>query len=457
MKWRRPGRQKLLVGGALPLFLLLGSIEWRNTFGTASTDPPFHLRGTMDSTEGRNEDSKLTETEKQPDRTVVAIGAHSEGGSEHLEMQPYKPPDSASNALVQKVRSLQVVQEKLAHGDMSLAAAQRDILAELGKQLDRVPAEQAHFPEWYAGASYLLSGGQPTNVEPFLKHKDMPPSVRKLLEGAIAYVKGDEARAAESLRNLDPGQFPSMLAGHLTMIQSKLNAGLKPEQRRELLKQTTNLLPGTLLEEAALRRLMELATVSRDQAGFLQAAQRYQIRFSRSIYSAEYRRAIISGILAFQATDHVFKDSELDSVIFAQTPVRRNDILHTVARIALSKGQERLCRYASGRLSRISTENSVTWTRATLYNIACSVVGHDQNFVSRLKHLNISKLPPHDQALQAAALRLATQVQLKEVFGLQDNNRNFPKAEMPEDIVKLKSSVASQLAAIGRIIEESQK
>jgi chemotaxis protein MotC len=389
-----------------------------------------------------------------PEKTDNGSDPHGKHAAPEI---PYVAPSSLQSSLVRQVRALQAVQERLARGDKQAAREQRELLIQLGDSVSRLPVAQASLEEIYASVIYLLSGGRPDIAARFLERKDLPHAVEKLLSGSIAYVKGEAALASDDLRSLDPRQFGPSIAGHLAMIQASAVEDLTPLQRRELLELTANTMLGTLLEEAALRRLMELAAGHGDTGTFLGSANRYSRRFSNSLYNAEYRSVLLQGILKLETGKHGLSAEQLDSLVFEESAARRNDILESLARASLRGGLSNLCRYAAARLRRLSPEGSVPWHRASLYHASCSVTEGGAGAIASLKSLDARILDDEDRELLNSALILATHAALEDKPDAMAVPR-LPDADtLTEDQLAFRDKVRNELASVDQIIQGSIK
>jgi chemotaxis protein MotC len=369
----------------------------------------------------------------------------------------FTQPSSRSRALVASVRKLQDVQSRLAGGEPASAVAQREALVAIESHISRLVTADVTSSDAMAAAVYVLSGGKPVVLERLLATKNLPPSLRKLMSGAVDYVKGDLASASEKLATLDPSQFPPLLGGHLAIAQTRAVEGWSYRQRRDRLRIVTNTLPGTLLEEAALRRLIELAARHGDPAGFVKSGIRYARRFGSSLYNSEYRLVLVDGIMALDKARKLPSAEDLDRLFLALEPHRRIDLLQQVSRQSLRKGAKPLCQYASGRERRITIENSFHWTRATLYFLACGVVEQGEASVAQLRSLDIALLTEEDRALHSGALKLAQRALLLEPFAKDGDLNTYGEPDLAPETVLLAKAVDDKLKIASRILEEAKK
>ncbi len=384
-------------------------------------------------------------------------GDSTEHGAAIVANDSLVSPFSSKSPLIRHLRKLQSVQARLAIGDDSGVSEQRKLLLALNQEIMRMKHDDANLGEILAAAIVLYSGGQPSAIEPLLKRKDLPPSVRKLLEGGILYVKGDLVGASDKLAHIDLRQFPKLLGGHLALVQARVSEGLDNRQRADLLRYTANSLPGTLLEEASLRRLIELSAVALDQSAFVKFSGRYARRFPASLYNSEFRRGFLDGVVRFESAKRSIAHAGLDSVVYSLEPNQRADILRELAEVALRKGQKNLCQYASGRERRLAQENSITWTRATLYYIACGVVEQSRESVERLQSLDVTDLQFIDRKLHASALKLARRAQLIEPFVMIEDAPPMSPQELPQDVQVIQANITNQLSNIETLIKESRQ
>ncbi|NJM28724.1 MAG: hypothetical protein HC855_00040 [Rhizobiales bacterium] len=241
------------------------------------------------------------------------------------------------------------------------------------------------------------------------------------------------------------------------MVQASAVEDLAPSRRRELLELTANTMLGTLLEEAALRRLMELAAGDKDINTFLRSASRYNRRFSKSLYNAEYRSALLQGIMKLEAGKRGLNPAQLDSLIFEKSAERRNDILASLAESSLRAGLSGLCRYAAGRQRRLSNEGSAPWTRASLYYSSCSVTEDGVIAVASLKSLNAELLDQEDKELLGSALLLAEHAALASKPAAITSSQLSATQALTDDQAAFRDKLRDDLASVSKVMEGSKE
>ncbi|TGQ47026.1 chemotaxis protein MotC, partial [Mesorhizobium sp. M1C.F.Ca.ET.210.01.1.1] len=93
-----------------------------------------------------------------------------------------------------------------------------------------------------------------------------------IAKGVIGYLNGRPGEAIEALRPIDPMTQPSDLGAFLALVKGSLLATDQPTAALMLLDEAKLLSPGTLVEEAALRRSVGIAVTQGDAARFALAS-----------------------------------------------------------------------------------------------------------------------------------------------------------------------------------------
>ncbi len=385
-------------------------------------------------------------------------GGEPDNKAHEVESVPFEAPSAQYSKSMQLVRALQLVQDRLAQGDADAVPLQRKSLNAISEVITELSNDNAKLTDILAACAYLFSGGRPDAVEKFLEKKDLPVPVKSLLNGAMAYARGDQAAASGFLRDLEPNDFSPMIAGHLSIVKAHVIKDASDQQRMLFLQSTVNLLPGTLLEEAALRRLIELSAKQTDRKVFLSVVNRYNRRFTNSIYSREYRDALLKGIFLFAGkAGEALSEANMDELLFQHLPGRRNELLAHILDFAVRSGDAELCRYAATRTRRLSRENSASWTRATLRYMACSVVIDSAQSALDFDTLDISALSSDEKALLASARRLDHSIRSPAMHKFKEEKAKNTSEAQPEDFSATKDKVKSELQFSQGIISESMQ
>ena len=105
------------------------------------------------------------------------------------------------------------------------------------------------------------------------------------------------------LLSLDASSFDTSRGAHLSLAQALLASRTNPERAFEYFEKARLLLPGTLIDEAALRQIVVLAAKTSNRERFSRAAISYLSRFRRSAYVAGFETQLAFHIVRFDGRD----------------------------------------------------------------------------------------------------------------------------------------------------------
>ncbi|MFN0192274.1 MAG: hypothetical protein ACKVP5_09910, partial [Aestuariivirga sp.] len=176
-----------------------------------------------------------------------------------------------------------------------------------------------------------------------------------------------------------------------------------------------------------------------------------------SLYNAEYRNALLQGIIKLEAAKRGLSPAQLDLLIFEKSAERRNDILGSLAEASLRAGLSSLCRYAAGRGRRLSHEGSVPWTRASLYHASCSVTEGGASAVASLKSLSAELLDHEDKELLRSALLLAEHAAFAGKSTAVTTSQLSAKEALTEDQAAFRDKLRDDLASVNQVMEGSKE
>ncbi|KTS24746.1 chemotaxis protein MotC, partial [Methylobacterium indicum] len=185
-----------------------------------------------------------------------AADAHGGGGGHGEPPKPIEPLPVAPRGLpVELVRTLQLLQDRIARGSTQAHLAQRQLLGHIEQRLLALEPETWAAPEnLRAAVVFALSGGGPALLRRMIETGKLPEADSALVVGSLAYLEGREREARTLLGRYDPRTQPPGLAGQLALTQAAVTVREAPRKAIELLDLARLLAPGTLVEEGALRR-----------------------------------------------------------------------------------------------------------------------------------------------------------------------------------------------------------
>ena len=278
---------------------------------------------------------------------------------------------------VKLVRTLQFLQDSIAHGTVASDDARRKLIDIVGKRFleadteiwrDRRNAD--------AALLYVLNGGNPA-VLTRLPKADDDARREQLVAAVAAYASGSQAEAKALWADIDLSTLPMGLVGPAALVKANLLFDDNPSQALRFADIARLESPGTLVEEAAIRRSIEIAAKLGDPARFEFYAIRYAIRFPRSMYGAGFRQRFSESYLAIAAKAGPDSSPRLDEMLAPLDTDDRRQIFLEVARRAVVDARMALAKTAAEDASALSTPGTDDMRRAAFYGAAALAISGD--------------------------------------------------------------------------------
>ena len=203
--------------------------------------------------------------------------------------------------------------------------------------------------------------------------------------------------------------LPSDIGAFLALVKGSLLATEEPAEALKLLDDARLLGPGTLVEEAALRRSVGIAATNGDAARFALASTQYVEDYLYSPYASQFADSFVSGVITLHMAISVDKLADITSMM---DPEREKVIYLRIARRAAIDGLNDLSTFASNRAEhgRDGIHNADD-PRASLYASLSTVTsGTIGDVRAALGKIDRSKLSDGDRALLDAAQAIASEV-----------------------------------------------
>jgi chemotaxis protein MotC len=202
----------------------------------------------------------------------------------------------------------------------------------------------------------------------------------------------------------------------VSLIQALLSVRSDLKRAEQHLDVARLLAPGTLVEEAALRRQVFLAAGQRDLHRFETLAVQYLRRFPQSIYADSFRAqfAIEAARLAY--TEDAAGRSRLEAKLAVLTNQERRTLYLSIGREAILGGKVGLTRFAMENAGRVVEETGPDRERIKVYSAAALVVSEEVDKGRALLGTVVREaLDDQDRGLLEAALDVASQVRWPSV------------------------------------------
>lgn len=331
--------------------------------------------------------------------TVALMGSLPARGQSAESIEPYR-----------MLRSLQFVQDSVVRGDHSAADMQRFMLSTIDKRLREVDPEVFSDPRNIdAALIYAMSGGNPQTLE-YLIARDInghfdtrvADALRKYLSGKGTLVAKTMGEILAEYKGTEIGPYLALVAGNVT-ISLDPAAALKHYDWARLTA------PGTIVEEAALRRSLAISV----EAGLLKEASRYANSYARrflySPYASQFADLFVELVVA---NPKAIDPADIDATLFYMDKDRRREVYLRMARRAAILGHSELALMASEQAKRLSGEAAADDAMAKLYGTLVKVPTEGVSDAMAV----LNTIPPEALSARDKALRQAAELVAKEVL-----------------------------------------
>ena len=318
----------------------------------------------------------------------------------------------AQRSLPDLVLNLARLQDAAARGDAEAGALQMRMLSNVSAELMKAdPLRLPDAPSLRAAIIYVLSGGRPSDVEVLLRATPDSEPLRWILRGAVQFATGEKAEALKTLTPFKPETLPASIGGRVALAMAALLPEGETVEKARLLEFAARQMPGTLVEEAALRRLAILAAAQDDPLQFQKTAERYVWRYSASLYAGGLMKDYVAQIVIFEAKHKPISRLAFEVLMNRLPAMQRCQAYLGVARQATSLGLADLALYASTRARRLAVQGSAEWSEATLYDAAILITGPDYDIArDLLREVNGSQLDAQGKAMLSSVETLAARM-----------------------------------------------
>jgi chemotaxis protein MotC len=316
---------------------------------------------------------------------------------------------AGAQSISELTSDLQALQARIATGDKAAYAAQSGRITAIGAAIGAAKPEvwQAK-SETDAIVIYLLSGGESREIVRVLDSGAVPASETPLIRGALAYVLGNEDEAVKRLLGLDPRGLGLRLAGPVAFAQSVLETKRDPAKAMALLDLARLLAPGTLIEEAALRRETMLASDQRNVDRVAMLSRQYATRFGASIYADNFLQSLADALTQTGTIDSPANFAKFNALFAALPPETRRAFLLGVARAAMLDGKVEVAGAAAGGALGVVVADSRDEARCKLYQGMARILTPEYDSgLAELQTLAVAKLDRGDQELLVRARGIA--------------------------------------------------
>jgi chemotaxis protein MotC len=325
-------------------------------------------------------------------------------GDQMETLEPYK-----------LVRSLQFVQDAVVQGDHSAMEMQRFLIGVIDTRLRRADQEVFDDPRNVdAALIYAMSGGNPATLD-ILAIKDKFGNFDNEVTTVLrAYLNGRAAKTKTTLTDVVKIYRDTEIGPYITLVAANVTASMNDVAALELFDWARLTAPGTLVEEAALRRSLFIAAQKNMVDEALHYAQLYARRFINSPYAGQYADLVVDLVLL---NYEKVGDEGLSEILSFMDRPRKREIYLRIARKAAISGLRELAVFSSDKAEALLGSNDkAPQAMAELYSGMAKIPTDGVDGVlESINALSGARLSPRDRALREAAKVVASEVVRKPV------------------------------------------
>jgi hypothetical protein len=367
----------------------------------------------------------------------------------------FSRPQSQVSAIVQAQRTISAMQMGMAQGKTDSSRALKAAMIAAQRLLSDTNTSKITDGDLEAIALYVLSGGDPSIAAKFSKSAAITAHHKALLQGVVSFATADFTKAKEELLPLDGKQFNTVLDAQLSMVQVQLEAYEQSEKSLKRLSYVADIVPGTLIEEAAIRRMIPVFAKLDDPSGFAYWTKRYLRRFTQSFYYLDFETSLINTFV--RRAERKFPSDEvvLAGIFETAGEARAGRISSQILLRAVENADTDRCDQIEQSISRSFDVKSSSFlnTRAVLK--VCKAADGNKDRLFELNSIDVSQLDEGIKKVVADAIVMATEIQIDAP--LKDDGSfgpYFPISET-EEYGSLSASVAQQLDGSVRAIKKA--
>lgn len=305
------------------------------------------------------------------------------------------------------LRSLQFVQDSLVLGDHSASDLQRYLIDSLDKRLRSADnGTLADTRNADAVFVYVMSGGNPATLN-FLASRDTQGYLDARVVNVLQkYLDGRGAQVASSIASLSQEYQGSAIGPYLNLVAGNVNYPTDPTAALIFYDRTRIDAPGTILEEAALRRSIVASTSIKDLDRAFGYSVRYARRFLHSPYASQFADLFVDLAVT---NDPAIGHERISEVADLMDPDRAQELYLRISRLATLKGKYELASYTAEearKLNDVLSGNGRVVLPGLYERIAKVPSSNVSEVVDQLSSMPREGLSDRDRALLDAAQRI---------------------------------------------------
>jgi chemotaxis protein MotC len=349
------------------------------------------------------------------------------------------------------VRELQIFQDQAVLKSKNARAQQTDLLAKVAAQLTKFDASAwADRRNARAAVIYVLSGGDPRVLSKLLGSGAALGVDDQLVKGALAYGERRDNEATQLLDGVDVETLDRSVGGHVALVRALLVA--KSDQRKAiaLLDRARIIAPGTMVEEAALRRQAILAAKVGDLDAFEALSSQYFRRFASSIFERSFERQFAKEVVSKSYAADAKRLPKLEKLLRGLSEMQRRETCLAIAEEGIAVADVEIVRFAARLAGMDAKAQPLEAMRMLLFEAAAVVAtpDHEQGRMA-LRLVDKSKLGAREEGLLYAATAVADEISRPPSLAQGAEQAQAPAGEQDSSVNS--SAISAAQAAIARV------
>ncbi|WP_108817545.1 hypothetical protein [Pseudovibrio sp. Alg231-02] len=319
------------------------------------------------------------------------------------------------------VLELQILQDEIIKGNLEAYNLLQPSLIVIGRRFLRLDPEIWKLEKnSRAAVSFMLSGGSGSVFQELAVQGVKFTGDPNLFAGAMAYSQGNRQMALNLLLKVDPITLPVAVAGQVALAQAILISNNDSAGAQRYFDLARLMMPGTLVEESALRRQAPMVAELGDTEKFERLSRRYLFQYSSSVFASEFRDTVADVI---SGSDYLKQEDEWDRVFQLVSEFDEESqsiLLLRLAKAALISGNTAFAVKGSAAFLDLNSDDVERVSEAKLYLSAAKASGEEwEQAISGLVEVKAADLSAGNQLIQAAAIAMANTI------------REWPQPETP--------------------------
>jgi chemotaxis protein MotC len=302
-----------------------------------------------------------------------------------------------------------------------------------------------------AALIYAMSGGNPQTLEYLIAHDVNGYFDNRVTDVLRKYLSGKGLLVAKTLEETAREYRDKKIGPYLALIGGNVLIATKPTDALDLYDQARLAAPGTIVEEAALRRSVAICVDKGMLDKGMAYSQRYVRRFLHSPYASQFADLFVTLVVGH---DHDVKPQDVIDILSFMDAPRQREVYLRIARAAAISGKPELARMAVGRVQSLGadTENAFG-PLADFYGGMAGLPTEDIDRAAKnVSGIDGNTLSPRDQALQEAARSVAEQI-LRAPDPASLTQASNPNTDHQEITSEKAVAIATQSEAPGALPE----